>query len=936
MKAGNRRRWGLIPCGLGLAVFCGTGLCQAQEAPGGAPGAQGAPGQQERPAPGRPAPAPVGGDAPDAPQAQPPAAAPEEEKGENAASQLMGQGFARLPKTTPEFFSAIDYEIETGNMGLAGRLIGMLLATNPPEAELAQIARTAPLTKIVGYRRFSKWDANPKLNDQYKKNLEELIKRTTVAYNKFLKDPERIRKIIEYLEGDKREFDHGVSQLAEMGPLAIPQLVDVMLQLPDVKDRIAITNAIRKLGPETTVPLIASLSAPDDLLKVELINILVERKATQAIGELWLLAGTASNPGIRTIATKAIASITNTPESRLPAPVDALTQLAEDHYKQKYQYPDPKKVDIWRFDEASGKVVRGIPGAEYPTASQVEEIFGQRYAYGALKVDKGNRGAQKVLLALGIDKGMARVKDDDLSKPLGMTNPKLADFLDSADPTILMELLEQALANHKTLEVLALVKAIGQQAEPRAAQPWFSRKPLLVRAMSYGERRVEWAAAQAYLRAAEAANGVPSNQVIEVLSRSILGWTTGNAAAAAVSHSRIIVATDNPVLAKSLLARIKEIGREGLHVINGGDLLRRLNRASDVDLVILDPNLPGYGTASLVAQLRSDRHFGQLPLVILGLAKTLDVRDILIEYSETQRQLEVLNDELATRDASLASIRKDYETEGEAIKRAEAEIRGGPKRRAEREEALQVRKDQAEEAYRTASAKTKDHYSFTERQVARRDHLLARQKELQVAFEAREERRFRQIESQWGNLPSTLVVHGADAAAPAMLQQTLAAWITQLKLPPLTDEERQLMAELAVFQLSRMADGSPPGYDIRPAAEALLSVLRSNNLADQVLGAAIRAVAHLPGAPAQQRLAEVIMDGKRSSQVRATAADSLVMSFRRHTMHLPEGKREELVALAQQSSKDPILREKLGALVGVLNPSVSNTGERLLKTQPKP
>lgn len=144
------------------------------------------------------------------------------------------------------------------------------------------------------------------------------------------------------------------------------------------------------------------------------------------------------------------------------------------------------------------------------------------------------------------------------------------------------------------------------------------------------------------------------------------------------------------------------------------------------------------------------------------------------------------------------------------------------------------------------------------------------------------------------------------------------------------------MAELAVFQLSRMADGSPPGYDIRPAAEALLSVLRSNNLADPFLGAAIRAVAHLPGAPAQQRLAEVIMDGKRSSQVRATAADSLVMSFRRHTMHLPEGKREELVALAQQSSKDPVLREKLGALVGVLNPSVSNTGERLLKTQPKP
>lgn len=870
-------------------------------------------------------------DPPENPPAQPPA---EGDKGDEAPLRILGQGFVRTPKNTAEYFAAMEYEIETGNLPLAGRLMGMLLATNPPEAELAQLARTAPLAKILGYRRFSKWDPNPKTNEAYKKSLEDLIKRTSEAYNKSLKDPERIRNLVQYLEGDKREFEYAVGQFAEMGALAIPPLVDVLLQLPETKDRVVILNAIRRLGPNTTIPLIAALSAPDDLLKIDLIAILKERKARQAVGELWLLAGTSANPGVKSTALKAIASITDTPESRLPAPVDALTQQAVEHYQQKYQYPDPNKVEIWRFDEKANKVVRGIPGVEYPTASQVEELFGQRYAYGALKIDKGNRAAQKVLLALGIDKGMARVKETDLSKPLGMTNPKLADFLDTADPTILMELLDQALTNKKTLEVLALVKAIGQQAEPRAAQPWFDRKPLLVRAMSYGERRVEWAAAQSYLRAAEAANGVPSNQVVEVLSRAILGWTTSSSAA--VNPSRILVATDNPELSNRLMDRVKETGREGTVVENGGDLLRRLNRASDIDLIILDPNLPGYGTASLVAQLRSDRHYGKLPLVILGLAKPTDVRDILIEYSDNVRTLEVLNEELRTRDKKFATIRNEFQNQEEALRKAEAEIRGGPTRVADRKDYVQNQRKENQERFQLASERAEDSFSFAQRQVTRREKLLARQKELISLYEAKEERRFRQIESQWGQLPSTLVVHGADAAAPAMLQQAIGTWFTQLKLPPLTDEERQIMAEIAVFQLARMADGSPKGYDIRPAAEALFSVLRSNNLADEVLTLAARAVAQIPGAPAQGRLAEFVMDTKRSPRVRAQAADALVMSLRRHTVHLPEKLREDLIAKAKESSKEPELREKLGSIIGVLKPSVSNTGERLLEIQPKP
>ena len=214
--------------------------------------------------------------------------------------------------------------------------------------------------------------------------------------------------------------------------------------------------------------------------------------------------------------------------------------------------------------------------------------------------------------------------------------------------------------------------------------------------------------------------------------------------------------------------------------------------------------------------------------------------------------------------------------------------------------------------------------------------MLARKKVLLDAFETVQDKRFRQLEAQWGSLPATIVVHGHDAAGPKMLEQTLISWITQLKLPILTEEERQYMAETAVIILARMGDGAPPGYDIRPATDELISVLRATNLSDPILVAASRGLSHIPGLPVQLRLAEAVMDSKRSVLAKAGIADNLIMHMRRHTILLSEAKKNELVAVASQPSNDPILREKLGALLGILNPSVANTGDRLLKISGTP
>ena len=80
-----------------------------------------------------------------------------------------------------------------------------------------------------------------------------------------------------------------------------------------------------------------------------------------AVPYLWRLTTEGQPEAVRQKATRILADFLNMPPSKLLPAKIALTRLAERYYQHKVLFADPKAVAVWRWDEASKKLVQGWP-----------------------------------------------------------------------------------------------------------------------------------------------------------------------------------------------------------------------------------------------------------------------------------------------------------------------------------------------------------------------------------------------------------------------------------------------------------------------------------------------------------------------------------------------------------------------------------------------
>src|SRR5205823_4890044 len=92
------------------------------------------------------------------------------------------------------------------------------------------------------------------------------------------------------------------------------------------------------------------------------------------------------------------------------------------------------------------------------------------------------------------------------------------------------------------------------------------------------------------------------------------------------------------------------------------------------------------------------------------------------------------------------------------------------------------------------------------------------------------------------------------------LKRQLALHMVEASGRPLSEAERKDHAATAMLWLKRMATNEVTGYDIRPAAGAILKGLNNPELAPL----AIKAAGRLRGRLAQQALAAVVISAPRT------------------------------------------------------------------------
>ncbi len=774
---------------------------------------------------------------------------PKGKKAPPAGNENQPGQFYKKPETVDEYWRYVNHEIELGQFKVAaGYLKGFLEKLDKLDKEAADKV-LLQIQEKEGSSAFLRLLTIP----ETQADARPLVDRVNAVVQKHLSDRKRLDALINQLNAARtspEERAYAIQQLKRSGAAAVPALVDALLRTADdAGEHLAILSVLPQLDQRAMPPLLAALDIDDANLRSELIDVFRKRGETSATPYLWYLAASPKQPAlVRSKAREALAAFLSVKPDQLPAAKEALRQEAERYYKHQVSFDDPAKANAWRWD---GKQL----SSQALSASQAEEYYGLRFAGQALELDPGYQPAQIVYLSFIMDKGIERAGARDLVR--------------SVNPELVVAVFDRALAEQRLPVILGSVTTLGDLSEVHATRPVNSTPPPLIRALNYPDRRVQMAAAEAVLRIPGPAHPLAGPRVIEILRRALAGE------AEAEAKAKVLVAFADLDLATEVAAAVRKAGYDALIVRTGRETLRRLNKAADVDVLLVDSALPDPGLSYLLAQLRVDVNAGHLPLLLTAPGgHEATIHPIIERFRQERLRLEVDRD-LGER------ARKDNQPDlAESYQKESARIEESIKR---------IRNRFAEES-------------------AHIEDTLRRQTE------------------RSRNVTVIPLEQARDAKAIA---QVLQARLADADSRPLSEAERKDNAAKALEWLARIGRGEVPGYDIRPAEGAILKALHSKELASL----AVDGAGGLPGREPQRALATLVLESGQPAELRSKAAIELCRHIQQYGIGLTNDQIKALQALADAKG-DAKLKSNVALVIGSLHLDPRQTGERLLNYKP--
>lgn len=740
--------------------------------------------------------------------------------------------YFKRPTKPLEFWAAITFEIEVGKYDVAALHLDQMLKLEPPEdtdRELLKVEEARGMNEFLRLQTVPKWNDNAELQKEAEQNVVNLINRVSRALERRLSDPDRINKFIQLLQAPTpEERNYAFAQLNRSRERAAPFFVEALRKNAGKPEFQRLRDTLLKLHADILPPLLEVLKAANDAdaqefeVRGTLLDIFRLRREESCVPYLWHIAGSPRyHPLIRGKARQTLASFLNLHEDKLPDPPAELTSLAERFYQHRYPFSQPDRIRVWPWN---GQELARAPVVLPPAVA--EQFFGTRYAKEALDLDPSYRPAQRVLLALTLDRAFAPALDQVQLKPLP---PTVHSLLATLDADLLMAALERAYAEHNPAIILPLVRILGERGESRALRS-ADTAPFhgLTRALYYPDVRVQWAGVRALLLQPPSTTPVAGERVVELLIRFLNTTTTSKALVVGV-----------PELQKAMIRKaVEAAGVQPVLVDRFKDGFDLLHQSADIDLILLYDGVPAADGAHLFSQLRADRDGGLLPLLVLAPERK---REYLGKLARSYRN--IFLDSIGLLDPKMTS-----------------EFKGRI------EEVIKL--SQQPDSFFRVPAATR----------------------------------------AW--LDKNLKETGGHKLSAG--------------------ERKQLHAE-AMYSLWRMARGELPGYDLRPAKEALFQATRG----EETAVAAIETLGRLPGVDVQQRLAGIALDPARG-KLRTTALMEVNRHVQKHGLLLAPPQIEQIKKIAKEGKEDPVYLGQVALLLGQIagNPRLSGLQLRDFRLEP--
>ncbi len=553
-----------------------------------------------------------------------------------AAGQAESEFYA-TPKTAPEFWRVIRFEIRLGNYERAAERVKGLLDLNPDDKTLVDLVDKPPagveggMAPFLRLRNVPRWNSDDKKDKAAKADVETLITKLGKALETELSNPERIRRFANALAGTPEEAVFALREIRRGGKSAAPVLAQMLIEKPAEELRAGIIGILPELDGATVPPFIAFLGGADPQSQLDVMDALRKRADyrnsvlaadTDPVPTLWYLWGNPeSSASVKQKAREGlISAIRVDPESidrsgDLKSAQGQLAAGARRFYTETANLPKLPGDEqgnavhsVWTWD---GKALKE---AKVNRAAATEH-YGLRYARWALELQPDYAVAQNLFLGLAIEGHAVRAGG---AGALAKTAPELYAALATAPFEILAELLEEALREKKTAVALAVTRVIGERTEPKAARPTSPasaktpRPALLVKALDYPDARVQFAAADALLRSPGPATHGRNAQIVKILAAALA------ADPGPEGKQKALLGDPDGIRSEAVAALLRRAGFEVDMVRSGRDLMRRLHEKADIDLLVIDRHLPDPLIGDLLPQLRADRRAKTLPLLLVA------------------------------------------------------------------------------------------------------------------------------------------------------------------------------------------------------------------------------------------------------------------------------------------------------------------------------
>src|SRR5262245_4052915 len=528
------------------------------------------------------------------PSAEAPAAEPAALPTDPKSSPL-----ATEPKSPAELFEATLLMVDIARLDLAKLYLAKLME-EPLDDDLLLALRDKH-----GAAAFLKLTNIPQL----KTAAVKLMDLSNAAAIKQAGDPARIARLIDQLEGDPELVAEAEAELESLGTAVVPGLLQVLRNAEQAPRHEPAMTAILRVGDPAVPQLVAALDAPDDTFRADVLSMLGSLRSTAAIPWLWFPAlSPDESPIVRTAARQALARILNIPgptgadRIATEGTVDRMLKSVREHFRNEYAWKtdDAGKVALWSWSAKQETIVPRLVSPE-----EASEITGLRFAREALGLAPDRRDTQTSYLCLAL---AGEIRRSGFDNPLP-TGPGTAhDLALSVGSDVALNVLSEAFNSTRPAVAVAALKVFSQVGTLDQLNLSGARRSVVNAALDYPDPRVQFAAAVAILQIDPKTPFPGAPRVVEILKRALGSEGRPHAVVGEVSVQR-----------GSMLAGIlRELGYEPQVFMSGRDAFAAAAQRTDVELVILHPNIIRWALTETLANLRADARTANIPIVIHG------------------------------------------------------------------------------------------------------------------------------------------------------------------------------------------------------------------------------------------------------------------------------------------------------------------------------